>query len=150
MNIFALDENPIFAARYSVNAHVIKMILETHTLLKSAHGDKGWRFHPCAKWTRESIENYRWLVALGLELCKEYTYRYEKIHKFQEKLEWLKNNEPELPAVPRTKFSLAMPDNCKDVDPVVAYRRYYNECKQHLAKWKKREKPNWFILRAKN
>ena len=32
-------------------------------------------------WAAESAENYVWLCILGIELCKEYTYRYEKEHK---------------------------------------------------------------------
>lgn len=37
MNIFALDKNPIRAARYHVDRHVVKMILEYSQLLSTAH-----------------------------------------------------------------------------------------------------------------
>ena len=37
--------------------------------------------HPSAIWARYGFENYQWLHSLLVELCKEYTYRYGKIHK---------------------------------------------------------------------
>ncbi len=37
MNIFFLDENPIIAAKYHCDKHVIKMILESAQLLSTAH-----------------------------------------------------------------------------------------------------------------
>ena len=44
--------------------------------------------HPCSIWARENISNYLWLCELGLELCKEYTYRYGRRHKSQDVIEW--------------------------------------------------------------
>lgn len=32
--------------------------------------------HPCAKWTRVCSGNYLWLAELGLELAREYTFRF--------------------------------------------------------------------------
>lgn len=40
--------------------------------------------HPCSIWTRKSKANYMWLAELGLELCTEYTHRYDKIHKTEQ------------------------------------------------------------------
>ena len=37
MNIFVLDENPVKAAEYHCNKHVVKMILESTQMLSSAH-----------------------------------------------------------------------------------------------------------------
>lgn len=37
MNIFYIDENPIQAAQWMVDKHVVKMILETAQLLSTAH-----------------------------------------------------------------------------------------------------------------
>ena len=122
------------------------MILEYFTLLNLCHNDrKGWRNHPCAVWVRKSINNYRWLATMALELCKEYTYRYEKIHKYQDKIQWLKDNEPDLPDCVMTPFHLGMPDDCKEENVVLAYRKYYNIYKSYFAKWKKRNVPDWFV-----
>jgi len=38
-----------------------------------------------------------------------------------------------------------MPDKYKNSDVTKAYRKYYINDKNHLADWKKREKPLWFI-----
>lgn len=105
MNIFALDEVPEQAAVWHCDAHVIKMILETAQLLSSAHHAINpnntypiyrptHTNHPCAVWTRKSKANYVWLTQLGLALCDEYTFRYDKIHKTQSVLEWLEVNVP--------------------------------------------------------
>lgn len=37
MNIFYLDENPVLAAQWMVDRHVVKMILESAQLLSTAH-----------------------------------------------------------------------------------------------------------------
>ncbi len=47
----------------------------------------------CSIWVRESLSNYLYLCDLGLELCKEYTYRYGKRHKSQDVIEWCVTNK---------------------------------------------------------
>ena len=101
--------------------------------------------HPCAIWARECIENYIWLCDFGLELAREYTYRYDKRHKSQDIIEWCIENKPNLPEKgDLTPFALAMPDEYKSSDPVESYRRYYMMDKPHIAEWKRRKKPFWF------
>jgi hypothetical protein len=127
---------------------------EQGLLYKATHKN-----HPCAKWVRETVHNYRFLVKLGLALCDEYYYRYgkdkNKQHKTRAILEHLKNHEPNyiLSNEPRellqpmniTKPPLAMPDTFKDSDTLISYRQYYrSEQKAHLKNWKKREQPDWF------
>ncbi|ADL12737.1 pyrimidine dimer DNA glycosylase/endonuclease V [Acetohalobium arabaticum] len=154
MNIFVLDENIQKCAKYHADKHVIKMILESAQLLCSAHWMTGneapyrltHKNHPCSKWVRNSIENYRWLVRLGLALCKEYTYRYNRTHKTEEKLKWLRDNEPNLPDKEKTDFVLVMPDKYKCEDPVEAYRTYYRQEKEDIAAWKNRPIPDWFKI----
>ena len=36
--------------------------------------------HPCTIWTAESAANYDWHYQHFMALCKEYTYRYGKVH----------------------------------------------------------------------
>jgi hypothetical protein len=152
MNIFVLDLNPELAAKYHCDRHVIKMILETAQLLSTAHWKTGGTApykathasHPCAKWARESIENYSWLCVLGLELCKEYTKRYGKVHKTQSVLEWLSTNVPNLPKKPLTPFAIAMtPDYVVEGDVVASYRNYYKGAKTSFATWKTQSPPWW-------
>jgi hypothetical protein len=151
MNIFILDEDPKKAVQYMVDKHIVKMPLETAQLLCSAHHTSGIETpykithinHPCSKWVRESLSNYLWLIDYGLELCKEYTYRYGKVHKSQQVIEWASYNIPNLPNVNLTRFVQAMPDVYKNINAIKAYRNYYLGEKRHIFLWKKRKKPCW-------
>lgn len=155
MNIFVLDEDPVKAAQYHNNKHVIKMILETAQMLCTARRTLGYdapyrathKSHPCTLWVSESRQNYIWLCRLGLALCDEYEFRYPgKVHKTRQHLEAMSQDVPqELPDIPRTEFRLAMPDDCKIGGNVVeSYRSYYIKHKNHIAEWKSRDKPEWF------
>lgn len=150
MNIFILDTDPQLCAQYHNNKHVVKMILETAQLLCGVHWVSGkeapyrlsHKNHPCAIWVRECLENYVWLCDLGMELCIEYTYRYEKRHKSQDIIEWCITNPPPLKERGKlTPFRLAMPEECKIGGAVESYREYYIREKKHFSKWKNRETP---------
>ena len=136
MNIFFLDENPTLSAKYHVDKHVVKMILETAQLLCSVHHvtdqvtdqvpyKLSHKNHPCAIWARESLSNYLYLCELGLELGKEYTYRYGKKHKSIEVIEWCIVNKPNIPDIGFTTPAMAMPDEFKVDSVVESYRNYY-------------------------
>lgn len=103
--------------------------------------------HPSTVWTRESAENYNWLLNLTIELAKEYTYRYNKIHKAEHSglLYDLRFSPNNIQRVSMTKLRLAMPDEFKHDDSVIAYRNYYNGAKRRLFDWKNREIPDWII-----
>ncbi len=94
-----------------------------------------------------SSRNYEWLCKLGEELCKEYTYRYGKIHKCQPYIEDLFKNIPDLPDLGFTKPALAMPEMYKDDNVVDAYQTYYFFGKESMLSWKGkiagRQTPEW-------
>jgi hypothetical protein len=156
MNIFVLDRDPTLAAQFHCDKHVVKMVLEsaqmlsaTHTLLdgpqeglyKLTHAN-----HPCTKWVRESNNNYNWMYCLFDALCKEYTFRYNKIHLCQTKF---LNRFMELPRnIPvgyKTLQPMAMPVEFQTQDIVQSYRNYYKGAKADIAKWNKnREAPEWW------
>jgi hypothetical protein len=150
MNIFILDFDPHVAALYHADKHCVKMILESAQLLCSTmrvhdidYGYKlCYRNHPCRKWLDESRENFYWLKKLGLSLCKEYTFRYGKIHKSQKILEecYCPDSTPDSLLTP---FVQAMPDKYKNKDAVIAYRNYYIGEKSHIFQWKNRKIPYW-------
>jgi hypothetical protein len=155
MNIFVLDLDPKKCAQYHSNSHVVKMVLETAQLLCGVHWVSQSSFeipyklshknHPCAIWARECMENYVWLCDLGMELSKEYTYRYGKRHKSQDVIEWCMINNPNIKTNgDLTPFAMAMPDECKIGPPVASYRQYYMTEKRAIAKWTKRETPIWY------
>lgn len=167
MNIFFLSRNPRRAAKLHCDKHVVKMILETAQLLYSAHwvlNPEGLhespyklahRNHPCAIWVRSSITNYMWLASLGWWLCKEYQYRYgqHKTHKTEDHILWLLNHLPEdIPILPMTSPVLAMPDEYKQDDPILAYQTYYIESKlkqRGIVKYTRREWP-LFLIKSQN
>ena len=153
MNIFILDLDTKKCAEYHCDKHVVKMILETAQLLCGVHWMLGneaqyklsHKNHPCAIWARECVENYIWLCDLGIELCKEYTYRYGKRHKSQDVIEWCLINVPNLKVNGDiTPFALAMGDQYKTDTSVDSYRNYYIGAKSGIASWKNREVPEWY------
>ena len=155
MNIFFLDYDVKKCAQYHVDKHVVKMILETAQLLCGVHHltpqvtpqvpyKLSHKNHPCSIWTRESLSNYLYLCELGLELCKEYTYRYGKRHKSQDVIEWCVTNKPSIVDIGYTQPPKAMPDEYKVDSVVESYRNYYRGAKVSFAVWKNREKPFWF------
>ncbi|MFX0212334.1 MAG: hypothetical protein ACFFDT_40550 [Candidatus Hodarchaeota archaeon] len=176
MNIFYLSTDPNIAAQMHCDLHVIKMTLETAQLLSTAHWVLDPQFtdqlytkaqnqgekiiyrkthvnHPCAIWVRENSHNYGWTSRLGLELLKEYSYRFEKIHATTPVLDWLSKNYP-----PSIKDSIkgtpppqAMNEEYKHNNPIIAYRKYYfhekYRKKEILRRYTKRKIPN-FLLKA--
>lgn len=153
MNIFILDKNTRRCAQYHNDKHVVKMILETAQLLCAVHHNLGskdvpykstHKNHPCAIWARENISNYYWLLDLGFELCREYTYRYSRQHKSELVLNWCLGNTPNLPDEELSAFALAMPDDCKQDCAIQSYRKYYIMHKRDISKWTNREVPKWF------
>lgn len=179
MNLFFLSIYIKRCARYHFDKHM-KMILEITQLLctawhmldekealelRNATEDRPAIYkkthynHPCAVWVRQHINNYRYAVKLGLELCNEWRFRYAhpstRTHKCEPILFFLKSHPPtSIPrfAIIKTKhnplqFTLplpqAMPEECRYKPnvksvwcAVIAYRRYYmSEHKLKLRKW---------------
>jgi len=100
--------------------------------------------HPSAVWVRESKDNYIWTYELYKNLCKEYTYRYGKIHATDTKLTKLLSVLPtNIPDIGLTPIKQAMPDEYKNSDGVQAYRDYYNGEKTSMLVWKNRPTPSW-------
>ncbi len=158
MNIFALDKDPTKAARLLQDLHVGKMLLEACQLLCSAHpvGAAPYRRthinHPCSIWTRASLQNYRWLAVHAEALGAEYVYRFGKEHKSALVAAWCQAHEPDLPAVGLLPFALAMPEEYRGKNPVLAYRKYYaaekRTLRQQPARWTRRVTPRWFVRKS--
>ena len=127
---------------------IIKNMIENKQKvnLNTYKSGKGHMNHPCSKWVRESVENYKWLCKLGIELCDEKMYRWpkNKQHSCLGHLQILQKNIPvNLPNIEQTKFALAMPDENKTNNAVESYQKYYKNDKQKLVKWTNRETPKW-------
>lgn len=159
MNIFYLDTNPELAAQMHCDKHVVKMILETAQLLSTAHhlvdGTPSiecykltHKNHPSSIWVRENKEQYQWAWHLLQALCKEYTHRYDKVHKVEWSglLERLRQQPHGLSSGEYTAPPQCMPDYCKHDITKTAYRNYYKQEKGSIATWNKtRPAPDWMV-----
>jgi len=92
-----------------------------------------------------SLTNYVWLTTFGLELLREYEFRYPgRIHACGAHIEWLHEHPPVgLDDHGWIEPLLAMPDKYKSGDPVASYRRYYIAEKRGFAKYTGRHAPHW-------
>jgi hypothetical protein len=128
MNIFWLSLDSREQVKLYCDAHVVKIILEITQMLytawrmcsydgklseelleciKNTTVPEGYRSthknHPMAKWIRQSIENYKKVVGIGLLLCDEYTVRYpgkDKRHACEIHLRSLKQCPPPIWKLP--------------------------------------------------
>jgi hypothetical protein len=110
--------------------------------------------HPSAIWCRQSYANYVWLSKLLTELCREYTYRYGKIHKverdgLEEELMYPPMNIPNHIAFTEPTPAMDKMYIIKN-DSLNSYRNYYRQGKKHLANWSgkynSRSVPDWYFL----
>ena len=89
--------------------------------------EKGaFRNHPCTVWANESIINAWWLVAHGMALCEEYTYRYDKVHSCEKTILEAGSIIPFTMERPKS-FVRAMPDVLKNniaISTFTAYKEY--------------------------
>ena len=137
MNIFYLDKDPVKAAGYQYNKHVVKMILESAQMLCTVHhaymgsdADVPYKSthlnHPSTVWAGRSAENYTWLYRHFVALCDEYRARYGKTHlsytKCKDKVRMLPGG---MLQTGLTKMPQCMPDEYKDDCSVNAYWNYY-------------------------
>lgn len=165
MNIFFLDKDPILAAQYQVDKHVVKMCVETAQLLSTAHrvidGDEKYSLpdqrdsvlykpshinHPCAVWVRESVKNYIWAVEHFHALLDEYAYRYNKEHKSGNLVLYCDTPPHKLKQYESTPIRLCVPEKYRKrriLSPVQCYRAYYIHEKAHIHSWKNRNPPDW-------
>jgi hypothetical protein len=154
MNIFYINPDPIIAAKELADDHIRKMQIESAQMCSTAHWmngssapyKKAHMNHPSTKWTRESIQHYRWLVKHGLEICDEFEKRYGKVHATKAVLQWLEQNEPNLPDNGFVDPPQCMPDEFKDQDTLAAYKKFYIDDKVKIKglNWNKlNNKPVW-------
>ena len=148
MNIFVTSPYPAESAICLPDKHIVKMPLECCQML-SIIASKKWghdygtipkkdgtpyatekgafRNHPCTKWANESIHNAYWLIKWGLNLCDEYTLRYDKKHSCENSLTHAYYLFPKGKITEVTPFARAMPDEFKhntSIDTFTAYKRY--------------------------
>lgn len=150
MNIFLTDLDLRQNARNMVDKHIVKMPVESAQMLCTALHSCGMNApykathvnHPDNIWCRQSLDNWLYLKWLSLMICREYTFRYGKIHKSEDIIRSLPT--PNLPKTGRTELPNCMDEHYIVGDDVVTnYRNYYKFGKSHIHSWKNREKPIW-------
>jgi hypothetical protein len=104
--------------------------------------------HPSAIWVRQSYENYDWLYQLFVAVLKEYTYRYGRIHATARLVDALNTPPAHIPkGVGFTEPTPAMPEEFRvKNNSIQSYINYYVGAKKHLANWKKRTIPSWYVF----
>ena len=137
------DLDPKVSAHNLDDVRVIKMCLESFQLLSGAHRildgkakadnlgmyklGKAHESHPSTLWTIQNSANYIWLFRHAFWLCKEYTYRYGKVHLSERKLLETLSKLPTNISFSKeiTQINCAMPDTYKvKNDGVKSYRNY--------------------------
>lgn len=139
MNLFILSLDPDKIAKYMMDKHIAKIILEavqmlctTQRLLVGDQPDKcdtcvykiAHKNHPVTIWCRASQANFIWTLDLIDAMHAEWKYRYghpaNKQHKSYSVAQYLRRNVPPAYAFERVKvaglmtpFALAMPDEFK-------------------------------------
>lgn len=162
MNLFILDFMPVTAAQYNCDRHVIKIILEAVEMmayaydaddfkpLKWVHKANRHLNHPMSRWVRASRQNFDWTYQHAVALCQEYTFRYDKVHSYEQHVQWIGMN---MPIDNLSNFGQTDWPRCfgpwKDIlettnNAVQDYRKYYMVAKR-FATWKKRPIPDWYI-----
>ena len=108
--------------------------------------------HPCTVWTMICDNNYMWHYDHFLELCREYTYRYGKVHLTDTLLRTALASPPKNIKngykYATTQFPLAMkanPECMIEGDPVQSYQKFYQTKQDRFSMvWTKRKVPEWF------
>ena len=155
MNIFAVDADPIRAARQLPDRHVTKMILESAQMLSIVFSKHYWdigevakvngdpfktakgafKNHPCTQWAADSEYNCAWLIQHAMGLLEEFQVRYGKLHGLNKSLFNVRRmfHREVGPAITCYKmvesFARAMPESLKydtSIDDVTAYQIYVN------------------------
>jgi hypothetical protein len=137
-----LDGKPYYGKTVN-NRNILRFLLpdeRENVIWKASHMN-----HPSGLWVRASSSHYQWLFGLWLEMLKEYTYRYGKVHKAERMKQWFQKSPMNIP----NKGWLsdpppAMPDKYKVDNSILSYRNYYKGDKSSFANWKNRNRPDWF------
>ena len=147
MNIFFLHKDPSRAAKAQCDKHVVKMVLETTQMLSTAARRQGhdvgyqsaYPKHPMTIWVGDTRDNFCWTLQHAIELSKEYTVRYSKLHASQKVIDNIHEYYPNISFDNITEPPQCMPDEFKCDDYVRAYRNYYIH---KIGEWK--HPPKWF------
>ncbi len=151
MNVFVLDENPVIAARYLCDKHIVSQANESAQIISGVNRGpykhtQSQLNHPCVKWAGFSKPNYDWLVAHAKEIYELYKLLYNRKHAsediaycFQSPGVKLGPGKQSFIRVFREPFASQIPN---ELDVVSAYRQYYRITPLEKV-YSKRNEPSW-------
>jgi hypothetical protein len=154
LNIFYLDSDIQKCVEYSIDKHVVKMPLESAQMLCTAillnDGEAKYRMshknHPSSIWARTTRDNFLYLCKLGIALCEEHKYRYDK-DKYHASYQVILDCMSQAHLIPEGDFTeppQCMPEEYRASNAVDGYRTFYIQDKKSFASWKKRPQPDWW------
>lgn len=135
MNIFYTNPDPFICADEHCNVHQVKMILEYAQLLSTAHHLTGSGTpdmlkathinHPCAKWVRDSMDNYEWLLLCWYKLLMNFYRRTGRAHSV-DRMKTALSTFPRLPRDMLKPHPLCVQSTTHQIDPCETYQLYLN------------------------
>lgn len=166
MNIFNLDSCPEKSARWQNNRHSYRMPLESGGLLLYAFPNGGTPFdnnherahykHPASIFTRNSKDNFEWVLEHFKVQLDEYKIRYKREHDSAKYLGWIESNYHTInfPNTGMTPFARCFGPfknllDREEPDTVKAYRRFYILDKINFARWPSIDKiPDFWVEKS--
>lgn len=160
MNVFACDSDPVLAARFLADRHVVKMTIETAQILSTVAATLGLphtykpthRHHPVVVAATENPAYLAWVVVHGKALAGEYRHRYGKTGKVHASEEHILGAAEILSHIwtsvnlDLVGAPLCMPDEHRSDDVVASYRSYLKVKYSNwgtMARWTDRPVPSW-------
>ena len=103
--------------------------------------------HPMTKWVGFNRDCFRCALENAVFISQEYCKRFNKLHKSSAVINTIYDNNY-IDDIPDGFFKeppQCMPDEYKDKDYVIAYRKYYMGAKAYFAKWERGvNAPEWW------
>jgi hypothetical protein len=170
MQLCALDQSPIFNARYHHNKDIRQLPLYIASVLCSSHrhfseqssiNPELLKIYPLLaqedvwmSWAVQSPANYLWLYATGMAFCEEFTHRFQKACAARPIISAC----AALPIVQRGTGMTDFPHppatsrnpNVLDTEPVGAFRQFYQREYADQATWTPRTPPKWWFAEGIN
>ena len=150
MNIFYLDSDPVVAAQYHCDKHVVKMIVESAQMLSTAVQANAkerledlykpaYPKHPMNIWVGHPRQNFIWALENAVFISQEYYKRFNKLHKSSTILNIILDKNYSNKIIKQmhpdyiTEPPQCMPDIYKTQCSIDAYWDYYISEKSHIA-----------------
>lgn len=131
------------------NCFTLEELKSAPKTLKGEYRKHSYPHHPCCKWAQESLDNYSYVLRLGLALANECEFR-GFVRPYSAKfLDWASDICMPLEFMGPLSPPLCMPDKYKIGGPIESYREFYRKDKIFMANgkrmdfWTKRNRPEW-------